>query len=578
LASPAESLRIERVIAVARVCLTAFALASVNLSAAAPRGYAPVAYVLLILYTAHSLSALLVLRRRQRTTSAFALTTHAVDLVAAAITLPLADPANSFFAFFLFVLATAAFRWGFRETVATTAAAILLVVLHARLTATVPELTLGGSFQSDRVILRATYLALMGLLLGYLAEEGRLLRSEMSATVGLLSRIKVDAGLTKTLESVSSEVLGLFNASTLLLVVEDIANHRLLRWDPSNGWSIRPLQEPGDPDESDRARYLFGPPDFSLAIARRRWLRTAASPFKIAALDPIGRRVDADALDVPAAFIVAHPFRRLISAPISLGAEWSGRIFIIDPRLDLRLLALAYFLQTLVQQVGPAVFSVYLLGQLRARAGAIERARVARELHDGVIQSLIGVEMQLEVLRGQDAFRTTLAGSELTRLQGVVHSEVLNLRELMQQMRPAEFDPDELLDHLADMVQRFGRDTGITAHFSADRREVKLPRHVCFELVRIVQEGLVNIRKHSAAANVIVRFGTRTGYWLLEIDDDGRGFPFEGRLGQAELDARRSGPIIIKERVRAIGGELAISSTPGRGSRLEVLVPQEARG
>jgi signal transduction histidine kinase len=104
---------------------------------------------------------------------------------------------------------------------------------------------------------------------------------------------------------------------------------------------------------------------------------------------------------------------------------------------------------------------------------------------------------------------------------------------------------------------------------------VALERHVCFELVRIVQEGLANIRKHSAATHVVVRFGLRDGSWCLEIDDAGRGFPFDGRLSQVELDARSGGPQMIKDRVRAIGGHLAIESRPGSGSRLEVLVPQE---
>ena len=150
---------------------------------------------------------------------------------------------------------------------------------------------------------------------------------------------------------------------------------------------------------------------------------------------------------------------------------------------------------------------VYLQNRLHTKAGALERARVARELHDGVIQSLIGVEMQLEVLRGQEALRDTPTGGELVRLRNLVRDEVLNLRDLMQQMRPAEFDPDELLDHFADMVQRFGRDTGISARFVTDLKEVALARHVCFELVRIVQEGLANIRKHSAATHAVVRFG-----------------------------------------------------------------------
>src|SRR6476659_5349640 len=81
----------------------------------APPKYLPIALLLLIFFGAHSLSALIVLRTRQRTTRAFVRTTHTIDLLAAAVTLPMAAPTNPFFCFFLFVLASAAFRWGFRE-------------------------------------------------------------------------------------------------------------------------------------------------------------------------------------------------------------------------------------------------------------------------------------------------------------------------------------------------------------------------------------------------------------------------------------------------------------------------------
>ena len=59
------------------------------------------------------------------------------------------------------------------------------------------------------------------------------------------------------------------------------------------------------------------------------------------------------------------------------------------------------------------------------------------------------------------------------------------------------------------------------------------------------------------------------------IEDDGRGFPFAGRLSQSELDALGKGPLVIKERVRVIAGELTIESNPGQGSRLEISVPQK---
>ncbi len=298
--------------------------------------------------------------------------------------------------------------------------------------------------------------------------------------------------------------------------------------------------------------------------------------YFITKLDPQGRRGDVHEVLLPVAFVTAYPYRRIISVPVTFSDEWNGRVFVFDPTVNVRLVALAEFLQKLIRQVAPAVLSVHLLAELRSRAGAMERARVARELHDGVIQSLIGVEMRLEALRHQASLSGTKTGDELLRLQQMVREEVLNLRDLMTQMRSPELDPNELLDYLAQLVDRFGRDSGITARFFSDLKEVALSRQVCFELVRIVQEGLVNVRRHSGATSVVVRFGRADGQWVLEIDDNGQGFPFAGTMSLDQLDEGRKGPIVIKDRVRAIGGQLTLESMPYRGTRLKVLVPQEA--
>ena len=577
-ASPRESIRVERVISVSRMFLAVIALFTLDLDPVQPAAYAPVARALLVLFAGHSIAALLVLRTRPRKPHAFALTTFSVDLIAAAMTLPMEAPNSPFFAFFLFVFASAAFRWGFRETLATTGAGLLLIMLHQRAVVYIPSLHFLGYDDPNRLIVRTAYLVMMGLLLGYLAEEGRQLRAETAAVVHLLSKVRVDLNVTRALTTVANETVRIFDASHLLLVVEELDGHRIFRWDTVGGWSLASTTVRGESSAVDRPAYFFGALDHSMALVRHKWPWSSRLWYETLALDSTGRVVDTPLVTVPDAFVAAYPFRRLLVAPVNFGDEWTGRIFIFEPRRNVPLVELAEFLRTLIRQVSPAVFNVYLQNRLQAKAGALERARVARELHDGVIQSLIGVEMQLEVLRTQKPLRFTPAADELMRLQHVVRDEVLNLRDLMQQMRPAEFDPDELLSHFADMVQHFGRDTGIRARFVTDLKQVPLERHVCFELVRIVQEGLANIRKHSAAKHVTVRFSLRDGAWRLEIDDDGRGFPFEGRLSHIELDAREAGPVIIKERVRAIGGQLAINSTPGRGSRLEVLVPQEGRG
>ena len=105
-----------------------------------------------------------------------------------------------------------------------------------------------------------------------------------------------------------------------------------------------------------------------------------------------------------------------------------------------------------------------------------------------------------------------------------------------------------------------------------------MPPSVSRDLARIVQEALVNVLKHSDARSVILRLTAQDGVYRLVISDDGRGFDFVGRLTYAELEAERKGPRIIRERVRAIGGELTIESLPGRGARLEISFPQRPRG
>jgi signal transduction histidine kinase len=266
-------------------------------------------------------------------------------------------------------------------------------------------------------------------------------------------------------------------------------------------------------------------------------------------------------------------FDALVSVSLAFGSEWSGRVFVFDPEMmgepeeELR------FLQEFAQQVAPALYNVYLMRRLRERAGAVERARFARELHDGAIQSLIAVEMQLDVLRRQSGTQAPVVNAELGRIQKLLREEVLKLRELMQAMKSFEVDADRLLGFISDTVERFRRETGIAAEFVSEVERVDLAQKGCRELARIVQESLVNVRKHSGAHHVLVRLAQRAGNLQLTVEDDGKGFSFSGSLSDAELETTGKGPAVIRERVRLLAGELTIESTPGHGARLVVRIP-----
>jgi signal transduction histidine kinase len=259
-----------------------------------------------------------------------------------------------------------------------------------------------------------------------------------------------------------------------------------------------------------------------------------------------------------------------------LGHEWSTRLILVNCKLGEGAEQEMRFAERLLDQALPAVYSVYLVRRLRTRVGAMERARVARELHDGAIQSLISVEMRVDVLRRRAERESPGLTEELGDVQELLRHEILNLRDLMLQMRPIDLGPQQLLDFMAESVDRFRRDSGIGARFLSEVQEdVALTPHICRELIKILQEGLVNVRKHAKAANVLVTFADGDGTYRLTIADDGKGFEFSGRVVIDDPLSTAKGPAIIKERVHGIGGRLSIESYPPHGSRLEITVSQK---
>ena len=579
--SPSESQRVERVLATARVFLGTFALLAVYLDPTEPSQFAAPTYLLLVAYLLYCLVLLLLLRLRRESTPSFRLCVHAVDIFwAAFITLFTEGPASPFFIFFVFVLLAAAYRWGFPASLLTAAAAVVLLFLES--TSSIWPGFIGRfldqKFYLNRYILLATYLFVMGFLLGYLAEAEKLLRSEISAIARIMRNAQEEQTLVRTLQVISDEVMRVFGANLAFFVMKETYTERVFLWEAQHSDQTRQTRlRTSEVEPAQREAYFFAPEAKSMRALNLRRGGNGNS-FEIFALSGARRRLRDIPSNAPDPFFALHPFRSLLSVSFSSGDEWSGRLFLIDPSPEACGEEAMGFLQAMLFQLAPTVYSVYLLRRIRTRVGVMERTRIAREIHDGPIQSLIGVEMQVDVLRRQAARDPATASRELTRIQQLLRQEVLGLRELMQKIKPLDVGPRQLISFLAELVERFGHETGISVKFVPETEEISLAPRACREVARIVQEALVNVRKHSDAANVFIRLASQNGNYRLEIDDDGRGFDFSGRYSQAQLDAIQKGPAVIKERVRSIGGELVIESNPGRGVRLEIEFPQRLYG
>jgi len=567
--SEADNLRTERALGLSRAMLAVLMLLAIYVDSRRAASFTPLVYLTVGAWVLYSGVIVIWLYYWESSPPSRAL--HLFDILWIILITWLTQ--GPFFTLFTFSLVAAGFRWGLPETMATAAINVVILNIEAFFgkgtTGSFQDL-LQGHFEVNRLIVRCAFLAVLGLLIGMGAEDAKERRAEAAMVNRLLHSVRPEAGLTNSMQIVLSEYARLFSAKRAYVAIKELTTDRVLVWHLEAFLpDAKPHMREIPSAEADDYLLRELPKTFYCRQLHERaqmnWLEGGAV-----------RSREMDAL--PSAALARDPVRSMVCVANEMGDQWFARLVLIDARIGERRERELRFAESLARQATSALYSLFLIRRLRSRAGAMERARVARELHDGAIQSLISAEMRADVLRRRAERGTAGLAPELAELQHLLRREVLNLRDLMQQMRPVDLTPEQLLDYIADTVDRFRRDTGIEASFVSDLQDVHVSPHICRELVRIVQEGLVNIRKHSKATHAIVGITWREpGVLLLTISDNGRGFEFEGRISSEELANTTKGPMIIKERVRGIGGQLSIESTPGRGSRLEITLPPKGK-
>lgn len=572
--------RVEHVLAIGRAFLAVTGLLAIYLDPTEPTRFREETYAVLVGYAVYSLIVLVYVNVSTRLTVTHGQVLHGLDIVWTSVLTFLSEgPVSPFFLFFLFVVLAAAYRWGFRETVGTAGVIVIIFLVETLVAAVGPwRATWFATIEVElnRYILRLAYLLLTGVLLGYLAEQEKRSGAELAALAAAASQATVNLGLGGSMTAVARVLKSTFSAASVSVVVRDHETGRTLLWhvDDSHPDAQRSAVQRLELTRQQQATWLF--PDCG-GVWHAVTDSNGGDSTHVRVTEPNAWRLKRVPLQLPATFVTNRPFRTVTAVNMGLSNEWHGRAYLFDAQERGGLERRLHFLEALAEHVTPPVTNVFLLRRLRARAGAAERARVARELHDGAIQSLFGIDMKIEAMRRERNRTPAEIESDLTDIQHLLRQEVLALRELMQALRPMELDSGEQLPEvIAGLVERFRRDTGISARFIATGNPIPLTPATALEIVRIVQEALVNVRKHSQARNVLVRLTAEAGTCSLVVEDDGRGFDFEGRLSARELDERGAGPAIIKERARMAAADLAVDSTPGTGARVELVFRQEA--
>ena len=548
--------RSERVISAARLFLAAL------LTLAAFVGedggaYSPVIRIVTFGYLAYAAGVATLTWTRRITTRGVPIVTHVIDLAIFTVMCLAGGPGSPFVAYFIFATICGAIRWHGKGAVVTGIAALALYTL-----ASLGSALLHAESRLDRgdVVAHGAQLALVAGLLGYLGMSQHRLQAEIASLAAWPRRLPMQ-GL-EALREVLAYAGTVLGVDRLVLVWEE-GDEPSLRLAVRTGESFSLTRQRPDAfgtlvaEPIERSSFLCT----DLGTPRQRVLLRVPNGFRYWNGAPFDAR-----------FLAAHMMTDVIALRLS-SENVRGWLFAVDrPRAsadDLllgdivgRLVAGALELQTLVEQ-------------LRESAAGEERVHLARELHDGVLQSLTAASLQAQRARQSIATSPAEAARRIATVEETILAEQQALRIAIEDLKPGairETSAVDVVPRLRDVATRVAQQWDVRPHLNLQRGVPPVPQKLAHEITRMVQEALVNAIRHGGAREVTVTCVMLGTELALAVSYQGRGFTgFSGRHDLASLNAMKAGPRTLKERVSALDGSLVIESGDG-GARVEIRV------
>jgi signal transduction histidine kinase len=239
-------------------------------------------------------------------------------------------------------------------------------------------------------------------------------------------------------------------------------------------------------------------------------------------------------------------------------------------------------LKTLARHSESALGNVLLVEALRRQLDEIretqhqllrsreeERARLARDLHDGPIQDLVGMNLQLGLFLSTvgEKSKSSPMNEELRGMRGEVQGLLSELRQVCTNLRPPVLDTLGLGAALYVLAEEWEAQSGVEVQldFPADATLRGLPGEVAVNLFRVVQEALANVVRHAQARQVKLSMVWQGGRLALTVQDDGQGFLMPGDPHELTRQGH-FGLVGMRERVQLVGGQMMLESIPGKGT------------
>lgn len=551
--------RADRIVAVGRAVLAAAALAAMWLEPIEPTRYRTAARVLLLAYTCYAAVFAAVICWREKLDDRPARFAQVCDLCVFAVLIHLIGGAATgpLFGFLTFTLIAAALCWAW-QGVLWTSVACLVILLSLNVTAPF----LHGPVGLERAAVQTAYLLVPTFMLASLGLHQFHVRAE-------LRRLAADPiGLPSSGGWPVREALhyaqGVLRTGRALLVWRE----------PDEPWLYRSLWEAGTLQEE--------------RVPPGRHGRGVAEPLHAASFLSLNAKLD-DAIvhDGSGRFerwrgpvlhrelVTRYRMRSVLGVPVPSDVLDAHLLLLSDQGFTTESLLVA---EAAAGRIGHLFEQARLANELRDAAAAAERVRLARDLHDGVLQALAGTALQLASLTHLIEQDPQAASRRLGTLREVLLGQQRELRVLIGMLEPDRTGPhaqadSDLVGRLRDLGARLEQQWKIAVDWRLKPDNTVLDASTAHELIYVMSEVVANAARHGGAKNVTMLVDAADGVLRLMIEEDGRGFPFTGRYNEAALGARGWGPRRLRERIVAQAGSLVIDAHPGR-TRYEIALPQ----
>ena len=451
-----------------------------------------------------------------------------------------------FFLFFFFPILVSSFCWGFASGLRVTVVSAILFITVGYFTAPEPH------FELNRFLLRSVTLLFLGYMIAHWGGSEIELKRRLQLLKDITNLANPRFGIDRTISLGLDRLRSFYDAQACILIYRFNVEigYQLTRVDRGKTESGLPSQVP------DGLAELLLSPTPNTAVMRA----TQGSAPLLYQID--SGRIWRDKSQNLTSVLNSLSAKHFTSVPVSYRGNFIGRLYVVDStRRRIRQSDVEFILH-LIDHLSPLLDNIALLDRLASEAAEQERKKLARDIHDSVIQPYIGLQLGLAAVRQKLLARDASALQDVNELCEVANDEVRGLRNYLDELKATDARHGVLFPAVRRFAAKYLAVTGIQVEINCDEK-LQINDRLAAEAFQMIAEALSNIRRHTSAEQAEVKITCDERDLVLSISNE----ITDG------IDATSFRPKSITERAAALGGRTEVFADNSNRTVVAIRIP-----